>query len=69
MHLAEKLKAISAGAADLTAKIEAKADALLAKRAELEHRATAALSAHEDVLADAEAGVADIEAALKHLTN
>ncbi len=69
MHLADKLKLLSAGTKDFTTSLEAKADALLAKQADLQSRANAAMTAQEGVLSDAEAGVSDIEAVLKGLTN
>jgi hypothetical protein len=67
MHLGEKLKLLSTGTADMAKALEDKADALIAKRGDLEKRATDALAAHGDVLAKAEEGVAAIESALRQI--
>lgn len=69
MHLADKMKALSQGAKDLAADVEAKVDAALARQQDVKSRADAAMSKIGAVADDADAGVSAVEEALKGLTN
>ncbi len=68
-RLSEKLKAAGAVVGRQTAKIEARADALIAREAEIEARTDKAFSPHEAVLDDAGRGLDDLERKLALLSN
>jgi hypothetical protein len=68
-HLADKLKSAALGTKVITAAIEQRADQVLAKQAEVSANIDAAFRPHEDILADADAGLAEIESAAKQLSN
>ena len=68
-HLADKLKAAAGGTKVIAAAIEQRADQLLAKQAEVSTSIDAAFQPHEDILSDADAGLAEIESAAKLLSN
>jgi hypothetical protein len=68
-RLKEKLaKAASAGSR-LAAKIEAKADALIAREGELEDKTDKAFAVHEQIMDAAGAQLDEVENALNQLTN
>lgn len=68
-HLADKLKLLTTGTQALAQQIEAKADAALAKQAQLADRANAIMSTQDALMADAEAGIAEMEKVLGSVTN
>ena len=68
-HLQTKLKGIALAAADLSKTIEERADKLIARQVALGTRAEEAFKPHEDLLAKAEQGVADLEGAIRQLSN
>jgi len=68
-RLTEKLKTASGVAARATASIEARADALIAREAAISKRTEEVFAPHEHVLATAEKGLDDAEAALRLLSN
>jgi hypothetical protein len=68
-HLADKLKMLADGSKQLTADAESAVDAALAKQQSVRARLTAAVSGITSVTADADAGTAALEEALKGLTN
>ncbi len=68
-RLAEKLAKAGGVVNRITAKIEARADALIARENELEERTHSAFSPHEGILSSAERGLDDVEKALALLSN
>jgi DNA-directed RNA polymerase subunit L len=68
-RLTEKLKAASEVVGRQTAKIEARADAILAREPLLEHQTDAAFSPHEALLDEAEQGVDALGRQLALLSN
>lgn len=68
-RLSEKLKAASAVVGRQTAKIEARADALIAREAAIEAKTDKAFSPHEAVLDDAAKGLDALERQLALLSN
>lgn len=68
-RLTEKLKTASGVAARATAAIEARADALIAREAVIQRRTDDVFAPHEHVLATAERGLDEAEAALRLLSN
>ncbi len=68
-RLAEKLSLAAGVAHRQTAKIEARADAIIAREAAIESKTDAAFAPHESLLSEAEKGLADVERSLALLTN
>jgi hypothetical protein len=68
-RLAEKLARAAGVAQRATAKIEERADALIARETAIEGRTNAVFAPHEGILAAAEKGLDDVEAKLKLLSN
>lgn len=68
-RLSEKLAKAAGVAKRQTDKIEARADALIAREADIEKRTDAAFVPHETILGDAERGLDAVEAQLRLLSN
>jgi hypothetical protein len=68
-RLAEKLALAASIAPRQAAKIEARADALIAREATIEKRTDDVFSPHEKVLDTAEGGLDKLDAALKQMSN
>lgn len=68
-RLTEKLKTAGAIVGRQTAKIEARADALIAREADIEAKTDKAFSPHEAVLDDAARGLDSLERQLALLSN
>jgi hypothetical protein len=68
-RLAEKLAKAAGVAGRQSAKIEARADLLIAREAEIERRTDEAFVPHEAVLDDAGAGLDALEAKLRLMSN
>jgi len=67
--LADKMQAAAGAAADLAASMEAQADALIAKRAQIENRSRQVFAQHNAVLDMASKGLDSLEAALAPISN
>lgn len=68
-RLKDKLSTVAAGSKELSDKIEARADAFIARKAAIEARSEQVFSPHEQVLDLAEQGLGEVEAALRALSN
>lgn len=68
-RLSEKLAKAAGVAKRQTDKIEARADALIAREADIEKRTDQAFSPHEGILSDAEKGLDAVEAQLRLMSN
>jgi hypothetical protein len=68
-HLGDKMKQFAQGTQSLMSTLEASVDAGIAKQNELKDRATKAINTQQQVLADTESGIAEVETALSALTN
>jgi hypothetical protein len=68
-RLADKLARAAGAAKRATEKIEARADAVIAKEGDLDRKADAAFAPHEAVLTDAEKGLDEVSRALSLLSN
>lgn len=68
-RLTEKLAAAAAVAPRQAAKIEARADKLIAAEVDLEHMTEQAFGPHEALLAEAQRGVEDLQHALATMSN
>jgi hypothetical protein len=68
-RLREKLSSVATITGDLTRTVEAKADALIARKASLEAKADKAFAAHESVMSITEQGLDEVEGALRLLSN
>jgi hypothetical protein len=68
-RLTKKLAAAAAVAPRQAAKIEARADSLIAAEAGLEHMTEQAFGPHEALLAEAQRGVEDLQHALATMSN
>ena len=66
---ADKIKQAAGAAGRLNSKFTARADAIIAKEALLDQQGDAAFNLHDQWLADAEAGLHDVQAALAPVTN
>lgn len=69
MHLADKLAALSEGVNGLVTDLEAKADALIARKAAVAEHATKVFATHGAVLDATEKAVASLETALGQVSN
>lgn len=68
-RLADKLARASGAAQRVTATIEARADALLAREQDIDRRTDEVFAPHEGILIDAEKGLDAAENALRLLSN
>lgn len=68
-RLTEKLTKAAGVAGRQTAKIEARADAIIARESSIEQKTNAAFGPHEALLTEAEKGLDTVESALNLLTN
>jgi hypothetical protein len=68
-RLTDKLAAAAAVAPRQAAKIEARADKLIAAEADLEQKTSEAFGPHEALLAEAQRGVEDLQHALATMSN
>lgn len=68
-RLSEKLRQVRAMTKEVTDGIEARADAYLARRAQIEARVDSSFSPHEAILDSAEADLRAVEEELRQLGN
>jgi len=68
-RLSEKLKLAGGVVSRVSTKIEARADALIAREPEIEARTDEVFNPHEAIIGDAEKGLDDLEAALRLMSN
>lgn len=68
-RLAEKLKLAAGVAPRQAAKIEARADAIIAREPALEKKTDATFAPHEAILTSAESGLDALDASLRLMTN
>src|SRR3981189_1465832 len=68
-RLTEKLAAAAAGAPRQSAKIEARADRIIARESDIERRTDDVFVPHEQILYEAEMGLDGLDAALRLMSN